>query len=206
MLLVDACRNDPASGRGRGIGTDLKVGDLPNNTAVFLSCSQGQRAYEDKQFGTGHGAFFYHVLVGMQGKGCDKQGRVTADSLWEYVREMVPADVAAVIKDGAEQKPFRLVTGDVDFQIGKKVTVLSPDLALDHLPANKLVQLGNYSGSYFRALAFTNGNRHLAALIRGNGADTATPDDPLTTRPELVVWDLLTKKEIAHWTIRSGVA
>ena len=117
VLMVDACRNDPATGRGRGVGTALKVGDLPENTAVLLSCSRGQRAFEGKGFGSGHGAFFHHVLVGMREKGRDKKGRVTADSLWEYVREAVPEDVAAVMKGGAEQKPFRLVTGDVDFQI-----------------------------------------------------------------------------------------
>src|SRR5262249_18493647 len=49
-LLVDACRNDPSSGRGRGVGTGLKVGDLPENTAVLLSCSANQRAYEDQRW------------------------------------------------------------------------------------------------------------------------------------------------------------
>ena len=119
VLMVDACRNDPASGRGRGVGTGLKVGDLPDNTAVLLSCSRGQRAYEHKDFGNGHGAFFHHVLLGMREKGLDKKGRVTADSLWEYVRDAVPDTVATEMK--AEQKPFRLITGDVDLQLTKQI-------------------------------------------------------------------------------------
>src|SRR5262249_35235212 len=86
-LLVDACRNDPASGRGRGVGATLKTGDLPDNTMVLLSCSVGQRAYEDKAWGGGHGAFFHQVLEGFKGKAADGKGRVTANRLYEHVKE-----------------------------------------------------------------------------------------------------------------------
>jgi formylglycine-generating enzyme required for sulfatase activity len=118
LLLVDACRNDPTSGRGRGVGTGLQVGDLPENTAVLLSCSRGQRAYEDKAWGSGHGAFFHQVLLGMKGKALD-DGKVTADSLWKHVNKAVPEEVSLVIKGGAQQKPFRLITGEVDLRLGK---------------------------------------------------------------------------------------
>jgi formylglycine-generating enzyme required for sulfatase activity len=117
VLLMDACRNDPTSGRGRGVGTGLNVGDFPRNTAVLLSCSEGQRSYEDKAWGGGHGAFFYHILEGLRGKAADARGRVTADDLWRYVRDEVPAQVARVIGGGVEQRPFRLITGDVDLRV-----------------------------------------------------------------------------------------
>ena len=107
---MDACRNDPSSGRGRGIGTDLKVGDLPKNTAVLLSCSEGQRAFEDKAWGGGHGAFFYEVLEGLKGKAVDGQGEVSVERLSEYLRKSVPGEVARVVKGGApaEAVPAKL--------------------------------------------------------------------------------------------------
>jgi WD40 repeat protein len=121
VLLVDACRNDPRSGRGRGLGAGLKVGDLPDNTAVLLSCSRGQRSFEHKKWGTGHGAFVYQVLEGLRGKGEDKKGRVTADSLWAHVRKTVPKEVARVLGEEVEQRPFRLITGEVDLRLVRQV-------------------------------------------------------------------------------------
>ena len=117
LLLADCCRNDPATGRGAGVGTGLKLGDLPDNTAVLLACSRGQKAYEDKAWGEGHGAFFYHALDGMRGKAADKNGRITGRRLADHLEDTVPDDVAKVKKGGAEQKPFCLTSGKVDLQL-----------------------------------------------------------------------------------------
>jgi hypothetical protein len=119
MVMVDACRNDDSSGAGRslGVGPGVQVGDLPENTAVLLSCSRGQRAYEHERWGGGHGAFFYHILEGMRGKAADAEGRITADDLWKYVKDNVPIEVHNVISPLLHQKPFRLVTGDVDLRL-----------------------------------------------------------------------------------------
>ncbi len=65
ILLADCCRNDPTTGRGRGVGSGIRTDLLPDNTAVLLSCSRGQRAWEDKKWK--HGVFFYHVLGGLRG-------------------------------------------------------------------------------------------------------------------------------------------
>src|ERR1043165_5410384 len=81
ILLADCCRNDPASGRGRGVGSGIKTDKLPANTAVLLSCSQGQRAFESRRWG--HGAFFFHVLKGL------RDGRGTVTKLQAYLEEAV---------------------------------------------------------------------------------------------------------------------
>jgi formylglycine-generating enzyme required for sulfatase activity len=135
-LLVDACRNDPSSGRGRGVGTGLKFADLPKNTAVLLSCSENQRAYEDKAWGGGHGAFFYQVLEGLKGQAVDKRGRVTANRLYEHLNDTVPDEVAKVIQ--AKQKPFQFISGDVDLGIDPKATETVQDL-----PKTLTVKLGD---------------------------------------------------------------
>jgi formylglycine-generating enzyme required for sulfatase activity len=135
-LLVDACRNDPSSGRGRGVGTGLKFADLPKNTAVLLSCSENQRAYEDKAWGGGHGAFFYQVLEGLKGQAADKRGRVTANRLYEHLNDTVPDEVAKVVQ--AKQKPFQFISGDVDLGIDPKTTE-----TVQELPKTLTLKLGD---------------------------------------------------------------
>jgi formylglycine-generating enzyme len=114
-ILVDACRNDPKTGRGRGFGTEFNAGDLPENLALMLSCSKGERAWEDKKWD--HGAFFHHVLKGLRdGKGAI-DGHVTANSLAAYVSRAVRTDVPVIIGGGATQKPHTIINGEVDFLI-----------------------------------------------------------------------------------------
>ncbi|MBX3421784.1 MAG: SUMF1/EgtB/PvdO family nonheme iron enzyme [Pirellulaceae bacterium] len=59
LLLADCCREDPNRARGgvvgRAFGSDLKLEDLPRNSAAMFACSEGEQAYELDDFG--HGAF-----------------------------------------------------------------------------------------------------------------------------------------------------
>ncbi len=114
ILLADCCRNDPTTGRGRGVGAGIKTDRLPTNTAVLLSCSHGQRAFEDKKWG--HGAFFYHVLKGL------RDGKATVASLNAYLEDSVTREVQETIKDAPKQEPNLVFSGGrLDFGIvGKK--------------------------------------------------------------------------------------
>ena len=109
ILLADCCRNDPTTGRGRGVGSGIKTDLLPANTAVLLSCSQGQRAWEDKKWG--HGAFFYHVLRGL------REGKGTALSLSTYLEENVAKDVKDTVPYAPKQEPYPLINGRLEFGI-----------------------------------------------------------------------------------------
>jgi len=109
ILLADCCRNDPASGRGRGVGSGIRTDKLPANTAVLLSCSQGQQSWEDKRWG--HGAFFYHVLQGL------RDGNTTVTKLQSYLEESVPTAVKE-LGGSPEQDPHPLINGRrLDFGI-----------------------------------------------------------------------------------------
>ncbi|HKI33374.1 MAG TPA: caspase family protein [Gemmataceae bacterium] len=213
LLLVDACRNDPASGRGRGVGTDLKVGDLPKNTAVFLSCSEGQRSYEDKAWDGGHGAFFFQVMEGMKGKGADRRGDVTVERLSKHLRKAVPVEVARVIKGGAEQKPFCLVVGDVSPGIsssalaalnfdpsgGARIAHFGPDgikvVLLEEDEKNKLYYARIYDAATGKAL--TQQLKHADSLYRPSfspdGRRLATAGFDGKAR----IWDVETSKLIS---------
>ncbi len=108
LLLVDACRNEPKSKGAKATGgiDRVNLGELPAQTGVLLSCSRGESSFENKQFGGGHGAFFYSVIEGLGGKARDGDGRVTWDSLAAYVRKTVPAAVGRLnVADGVKQRP-----------------------------------------------------------------------------------------------------
>ncbi len=126
VLMMDACRNDPVAGRGRGVGANLKISEIPN-TAVLLSCSQGQKSFEDKAWGGGHGVFFHHVLTGLRGQepSVIANGKIDLDLLVAYLKTAVPKQVKEVAKDpfsgtAPDQQPHRIVNGNVDLLIAAK--------------------------------------------------------------------------------------
>jgi formylglycine-generating enzyme required for sulfatase activity len=115
ILLADCCRNDPTTGRGRGVGSGIERNRLPPNTAVLLSCSKDQRAFEDDRWK--HGAFFYHVLEGL------RSNKKNAFALTDYLLEAVPAAVAA-LRDAPRQDPYALLNGRrLDFGIRLSVAI-----------------------------------------------------------------------------------
>jgi formylglycine-generating enzyme required for sulfatase activity len=102
LVLVDACRNDPKAGRGRGIDADSAPAP-PKGVGVLLSCSAGEKAYEHDKYE--HGVFFHHVIAGLKGAAEDKNGEVTWDDLRKYVKQKVTREVPGLIGGGAEQTP-----------------------------------------------------------------------------------------------------
>jgi len=102
LLLVDACRDDPQGGRGRGVDAD-HAPRPPRGVAALFSCSAGERAFETGKYG--HGVFFYHLLEGLRGKARNTDDEVTWDTLSGYVRTKVARDVPLTIGEGAKQHP-----------------------------------------------------------------------------------------------------
>jgi hypothetical protein len=99
IVLVDACRNDPTPGRGRGLDAD-SAPTPPKGVGVLFSCSAGQRAFEHDSLK--HGVFFHYVLEGLKKEAADQQGRVTFDGLSAFVRDKVSDKVHELFP---EQKP-----------------------------------------------------------------------------------------------------
>jgi formylglycine-generating enzyme required for sulfatase activity len=113
VLFADCCRNDPAAGRGRAVGTDLKIDQIPN-TAVLLSCSQAQKAYEDDSIK--HGAFFYHVLKGLEG------GKQSVAQLNAYLEDEVPQQ-AKKFNGAPNQTPNFIINGRKVLDLQVKVAI-----------------------------------------------------------------------------------
>jgi formylglycine-generating enzyme required for sulfatase activity len=103
LLLVDACRNDPASGRSLDVDALPRP---PRGTAALFSCSSGQRAFETEKLR--HGVFFHFVLEGLKGKARDEDGEVTWDLLAAYVKRQVNRQTPKLVGGGARQTPHEV--------------------------------------------------------------------------------------------------
>jgi formylglycine-generating enzyme required for sulfatase activity len=105
LLLVDACRNNPADKGMKGLDGD-RVETLPRGMAALFSCSPGQRSFETDKAGGGHGVFFHFVLEGLRGKaGNGETAEVTWARLAEYVQEHVETQVPQWLGKGVKQVP-----------------------------------------------------------------------------------------------------
>jgi formylglycine-generating enzyme required for sulfatase activity len=103
LLLVDACRNDPTTGRNANPDTLPRP---PRGTAALFSCKAGERAFETDKLGPkGHGVFFHFVLEGLAGKAKNSDGEVTWGGLAEYVTRNVGRTVPKLRGGGAKQTP-----------------------------------------------------------------------------------------------------
>ncbi len=107
VLLVDACRNDPADGLGANDPDSVtrpQVPDPPGGTVALFSCSKGQRAFESLKHKSG---FLFHTIVeGLRGGAADtKTGEVGWLDLAKYVQRTLPAAVTAEKGPGAVQMP-----------------------------------------------------------------------------------------------------
>jgi len=100
LTVIDACRNDPDSGRGeednllsnefsRGFKIQRRRDNsgTPSVSATLYACSIGERAYEwvDK----GHGVFSYYLLEGLKGKAANSRGEVVVTDLADYTQREV---------------------------------------------------------------------------------------------------------------------
>ena len=100
LTIIDACRNDPSSGRGnqdnllsddfaRGFKIQRRTtsSGKPAVSATLYACSIGERAYEwaEKK----QGVFSYFLLEGLNGQAANSQGQVTVTGLAEYTQSKV---------------------------------------------------------------------------------------------------------------------
>ena len=100
LTVIDACRNDPDSGRGEednlltndfSRGFKIKRDQVQAGTlgvsATLYACAVGERAYEwpEKQ----HGVFSYYLLEGLNGKAANTNGEVVGTDLADYTQRKV---------------------------------------------------------------------------------------------------------------------
>ena len=116
VVLLDACRNDPTSGKDTSINPLTPAYDFSlrnSNVKAFVTLyatALGARAYESRARRQGY--FISEVVAALRGAASDavnERGEITLDRLIRHVEDEVPARVA--FETGNDQKPFAVVEG-----------------------------------------------------------------------------------------------
>jgi len=118
LLIVDACRNDPA-GRAnadnpmtaaytRGFSFDTRNREV-TAFATLYATEVGKRAYEYKEKKQGY--FTWALVEALKGGAANEQKEVTLAGLIKYLQERVPKRVLQDLGPGKEQRPFAVVEG-----------------------------------------------------------------------------------------------
>jgi hypothetical protein len=113
MLLADCCRNSPNRARGRAFGANLKVSDLPQNTAALFACSANEVAFEHPDWG--HGAFSKCLIDEL--KTLAASGEVTAGALADKLHPQVSKLVKTTSNGRATQTVNALMINRVNLQL-----------------------------------------------------------------------------------------
>lgn len=90
LLLVDACRNNPAKGKSGGVSSGEVV--LPRGVYGMFAALTGEKSYESTTEDVQNGVFTYFVLRGLGGAAANSRGEVTWQRLTTYVQEEVPVN------------------------------------------------------------------------------------------------------------------
>lgn len=104
-VVLDACRNSPNSKEDvrldaavTGSFSDASVGR--DGSATMFSCKVGERSWEWDEMK--HGCYTYFLVDGLRRQAADEQGRITMQSLSNYVGDQVPKTTS---KMGSPQNP-----------------------------------------------------------------------------------------------------
>jgi TPR repeat protein/uncharacterized caspase-like protein len=198
LLLVDACRNDPAAGRNLDVDN---VPRPPHGIGALFSCASGQRAFETAKLGKkGHGVFFHFVLKGLEGAAMNEESEVTWDRLTEYVKTQVSRTVPKVIGGGAKQEPQQVanLTGEppvLALLEGVRRTVTAEE------------RKGVHIGLCVEPLPPAQARRLKLAGPAGLRVTWAIPDRP-AARAGLHVGDVILavdRKKVSNWQQYSGL-
>jgi hypothetical protein len=170
LIFLDACRNDPASGRSdsvnpltdaymRGFNFDVRNREV-TAFATLYATEVGKRAYEYKEKAQGY--FTWALVEGLQGAAANDRGEVTLSSLIRHVQEAVPKRVLLDLGRSVSQKPFAVVEG---YRADELIIAVAerrlPDAEIAYWnsikdsgnPANFRAYLDDYPQGRFRRLA-----------------------------------------------------
>ncbi len=128
LVMVDACRNVPPelsdkrsfTTAERKDGTRAFVQEaerLPEGIVLLNSCSEGEFAQEDKDFG--HGVFMHFLLEGIQGKADgDGDQSVTLNELFRFASKETKLHVSTKFADSQRPKlKGNLTIEALDFEV-----------------------------------------------------------------------------------------
>jgi len=147
VMILDACRNDPVSGKGEGdnlmtdafqrsFNFDMRNRDV-NAFVTLYATAVGHRAYEYKEKQQGY--FSWALVEGLKGAAANDDNEVTLGGLLRYLQKTVPAIVRRDLGGDKQQRPYANIEG---YQADDLViAVKSPDSGGDRIEPSHKVDL-----------------------------------------------------------------
>jgi hypothetical protein len=119
VMILDACRNDPAAGRGdadnrlttkftRAFNFEERNSEI-KAFATLYATAVGYRAYEYKEKKQGY--FTWALVEGLKGAAANEKGEVTLSGLLTYLQDQVPKRISLDLGTGKIQKPYADIQG-----------------------------------------------------------------------------------------------
>lgn len=119
IILLDACRNDPSSGRSssdnllseaykNGFSFDVKNKEILAFATLYAT-SLGERAYEYTSQNKGY--FTWAFIEGLKGAAANQKGEVTLGNLVKFIEKQVPKQVKIDLGSNKLQRPFSVIEG-----------------------------------------------------------------------------------------------
>jgi uncharacterized caspase-like protein len=119
VMILDACRNDPAAGRGdsdnrlssrytRAFNFEERNSDI-KAFATLYATAVGYRAYEYKERKQGY--FTWALVEGLKGAAANEKGEVTLNGLLNFLQDQVPKRILLDLGSGKVQKPYADIQG-----------------------------------------------------------------------------------------------
>ena len=146
LMIIDACRSDPMSGRGgeenvlteaytRGFSFDVRNQEV-TAFATLYATDIGNRAYENSERKQG---YFTSVLVeGLKGGAANENGEVTLGRLVRYLEETVPKQISRDLGKDKKQRPFAVIEG---YKADELVISLAPLKVASNVATNAADQV-----------------------------------------------------------------
>jgi hypothetical protein len=212
LVLLDACRNDPASGRAdapnllteaytRGFNFNVRNREVVAFATLYAT-AVGQRAYEYGEKKQGY--FTWAVVEGLKGGASNERGEVTLSGLVNYVQAQVPKRIGIDMGVGRQQRPFAVVEGykaeDLVIAVGgNNVTVATNTTTAPSAPDPTTIEL-TYWQTIKNSTDPEDFKAYLAKYPNGQFADLARlRTQPPATKPEAPILQATLEPISGEW-------
>ena len=153
IFVLDACRNNPLSGRGlsttkltdpftRAFNFDIQNRDIKAFATIYAT-GPGQVAHEYKQKKQGY--FTAALVDALKGAASNEKGEVTLAHLIKYVQDVVPKRIALDLGGDTQQRPWADIQG---YRADELVITLTAGVVTalptsePEAPSNRTVEVG----------------------------------------------------------------
>ena len=121
LIVVDACRNNPAKGKTPGI-TGSSAKGIPNGISLLFAARSGQKSWESADPKIQNGVFTHYLLEALRGEAKNRRGVITWSGLTTYISEEVSYEGWKIAGDESrKQNAQAVINSDGVVTLGEPV-------------------------------------------------------------------------------------